>query len=272
MRNIRLTISYDGTGYVGWQVQPNGVSVQSAIAAAIRKLTGETVSLIAASRTDSGVHAVGQVANFHTNSAIPVQKFRPGLQHFLPDDIAVRDVIEVPEDFHATYSARKKWYRYVIHNSRIHHPFLNRYSWRVAADLDVAAMQDAAAEMTGTHDFRCFESHFPNKATSVRTVSQATVSRQSECPLWDAMTGDEYDSSVEAAGDFIWFDVAADGFLYNMVRAMTGTLYEVGCGRRQAADVRRIITDGDRSAAGQTAPPQGLFLMRVDYEGERVRE
>ena len=262
-------LSYDGTNYVGWQIQPNGPSVQQTVEDAIRRLTGETVSLRAAGRTDSGVHAIGQVANFHTASAVPVRQFQSGLHNFLPDDIAVRRVDEVGEDFHATYRATRKHYRYVIHNSRIRHPFLGRYAWRVSRKLNVIAMQQAARELVGTYDFRCFESHFPNKASSVRTVSEAIVSERRECPMWNA-TGPLPGATRSPSGidEFIWLDFAADGFLYNMVRAMTGTLVNVGLGRWTPADVCRIINSRDRSQAGETAPPHGLYLLRVDYGAE----
>ncbi|MEX2286306.1 MAG: tRNA pseudouridine(38-40) synthase TruA, partial [Planctomycetaceae bacterium] len=254
---------YDGTNYVGWQVQPNGTSVQSIVTRASEQLTGAAVKLIAAGRTDAGVHALGQVANFHTESTIPCEKMRAGLQSFLPEDVVVRDVADVPDDFHATYSACKKRYRYVIHNSRVSDPFTRRYAWRIGAKLDRAAMQDAAQTLLGTHDFRCFESQFPNKATSVRTVLEATVARTNVWRLWDA--DENCSAPASGAGDYIWFDIVADGFLYNMVRAIVGTLVKVGLGKWTAADVRGIIEQQDRGLAGETAPPQGLYLVRVDY-------
>lgn len=269
MRNISLTIAYDGTNYVGWQVQPNGLSIQSALTDAILQLTGESVSLLAAGRTDSGVHAMGQVASFRTSSQIPLEKLSPGLHSFLPDDIAIRDAREVSDDFHATYSAVAKRYRYVILNNRVRHPFLGRYTWRVSQQLDAAAMHLAAQNMLGTHDFRCFESHYPNKATSIRTVAEAVVSRQPECPMWDGAVIDAAKPQVAETGDFLWFDVVADGFLYNMVRAMMGTLVKVGLGRWKPEDVSRIIANQDRSQAGETAPPHGLYLLHVDYGDAR---
>ncbi|GAB4137107.1 MAG: tRNA pseudouridine(38-40) synthase TruA [Planctomycetaceae bacterium] len=275
MRNLALTIAYDGTNYVGWQIQPNGPSIQSEVEQAILKLTGEQISVLTAGRTDSGVHALGQVASFRTSSKIPIEKFIPGLHNFLPDDIAIRNAREVPDNFHATYSAKKKWYRYIIHNSRIRHPFLDRYTWRVSQHLDAEAMQDAAQHLLGTHDFRCFESHFPNKATSVRTIMSASIARRPECPMWNTCSkGDEFPdvstakqtlSGKTSPGDFIWFDVVADGFLYNMVRAIVGTLIKVGLNRWSPNDIPQIIQSQDRSQAGETAPPQGLYLMRVDY-------
>jgi tRNA pseudouridine38-40 synthase len=278
MRTIRLTLAYDGTGYVGWQVQPNGVSVQAVVEAALQKLTGETIKVVAAGRTDSGVHALGQVASFRTKSAIPVDAFRPGLQHFLPEDIVVRDAAEVASDFHATYSATRKRYRYVIHNSRVADPFVRRYAWRIATPLDALAMNEAAQAIIGTHDFRCFESQFPNKATSVRTVFEASVGRCGGWPVWEWRTalcapgrgwpiGSHPVTADESHGDFIWFDIAADGFLYNMVRAIMGTLVKVGLGKWSADDVRTVIERQDRAHAGETAPPQGLYLVQVDYGG-----
>src|SRR4051794_37601809 len=198
MRNIRLTLAYDGTNYVGWQVQPNGISVQTVVTRAIEQLTGTTPNLIAASRTDSGVHALGQVANFFTDNTIPCEKMQLGLQTYLPPDVAVRDVIDVPDDFHATYSARKKRYRYIIHNSRPGDPFTRQYTWRTGARLDSGAMHEAAKVLLGTHDFRRFESQFPNKSTSVRTVLQATVARTDSWHMWNV--GDKFTAAPSDTG------------------------------------------------------------------------
>jgi tRNA pseudouridine38-40 synthase len=264
VRNISLTISYDGTDYVGWQVQPNGPSVQAAVEEAILKLTGETLRIFSAGRTDSGVHAVGQVSNFQTSSTIPCENIQRGLQNFLPEDVIIRDAHDVPADFHATHSAVKKRYRYIIRNSRVKNPFLRQYAWNVSVPLDDQAMHEAAQVMVGRHDFRCFESHFPNRASSVRTVLEATVVRNSGWPVWwqsesllhPPTTGDD---------EYICFDIVADGFLYNMVRAIMGTLVKVGQGTWSADDVSRIIENGDRSQAGETAPACGLYLIHVDY-------
>ena len=274
VRHLCLTIAYDGTDYVGWQVQPNGVSVQSRVERAIEKLTGESIRIMAAGRTDSGVHALGQTVSFQTRSRIPVENFRQGLQTHLPDDIVIRVVRETADDFHATYSATKKQYRYVIYNGRAPHPFARRYSYHYHGPLDVAAMHAAARIVVGTHDFRCFESHFPNKASSVRTVTRAQVRRQSGWNTWQASRFSGTESAAwthgntgdtTAGGDFIWFDIEADGFLYNMVRAIAGTLLKIGRGFWQPDDMQRIIDSQDRSQAGETAPPQGLYLVRVDY-------
>ena len=263
MRNIRLTLAYDGTNYVGWQVQPNGPTVQAELEAAVKKLTGETVRVIASGRTDSGVHALGQVVNFPTESRIAAAQFCPGLENFLPDDIAVLEADVVADDFHATYSATRKRYRYIIHNSRKRAPALRNFVWRYAVPLDVDAMQAAADVLLGRHDFRCFESEYGRRASSVRTIFEASFARRAVWDVWQRLSlGD----AITATGEFITFDVVADGFLYNMVRAIVGTLVHVGRGRWSVDDVRKIVASQDRSQAGETAPPQGLYLVEVDYE------
>lgn len=260
-RTIKLTIAYDGTDYVGWQVQPNGPSVQAAVEKAIQKLTGEELRIMAAGRTDSGVHAIGQVAAFQTVSTVPVEKFRQGLQTFLPDDILIRSAEQVHDLFHATYWAVRKRYRYVIHNARLMSPFVRRYCHQYHGPLNVDDMNRAAEYLLGKHDFRCFESHFPNKSTSVRTIELAQISRQQSWSAWDS-------SNVlreNPDGDFLWFDVEADGFLYNMVRTIAGTLIKIGRGFWPPEKMNDIIQGMDRSQAGETAPPQALYLVRVDY-------
>ena len=264
MRNIRLTLAYDGTAYVGWQVQPNGLSVQAVVEEAIERLIGRRVRLYAAGRTDAGVHALGQVANFRTDVAIPCHGLRAGLQRLLPSDVAVCEVAEVAPDFHATFSARRKRYRYVIHNRRVPDPFVRRYAWHFGGRLDAAAMHEAAQVLLGTHDFRSFESHFPNKSTSVRTVVEATVARHAGWPVWTQPNS--LSLPPEPNGDFVWFDIVADGFLYNMVRAITGTLLKVGLRRWTAGRVREVLETQDRTFAGDTAPPQGLYLVKVEYD------
>ena len=267
-RNIRLTIAYDGTNYVGWQVQPNGRSVQAVVESAIRKLTGADARLLVAGRTDSGVHALGQVANFETMCLIPCDNIRSGLQNFLPDDVVIRDAADVAADFHSTYSAKRKRYRYVVHNTLVTNPFVRNYTYHYRQPLDTAAMHAAGQTLLGTHDFRCFESHFPNKATSVRTVMELTVARQPQTPIWLEMAGQSIPAAEDAnsIGDFIWIDIVADGFLYNMVRAIARTLIHVGRGAWTANDVATIVANQNRSQAGDTAPPQGLYLVSVDYE------
>jgi tRNA pseudouridine38-40 synthase len=276
MRNIRLTLAYDGTGYVGWQTQPNGVSVQSVVEAGIREFSGAKASLIAAGRTDAGVHALGQIANFRTESAIPCQGFRAGLQAYLPRDVLVVDADEVPLDFHSTYAAKRKRYRYVIQNARAAHPFLRTCAYEYHAALDKRAMHDAGQVLVGTHDFRAFETQHPNTASSVRTVFEVTVRRFSEWTAWNAggpSCTNFSDSDVarhDATGDFISIDIVADGFLYNMVRTISGTLIRVGEGKWDAPRVREILERGERPQAGPTAPACGLYLVSVDYDEART--
>lgn len=266
MRNLCLTISYDGTHYVGWQVQPNGVSIKSTIEDAICKLTGASTNLLTAGRTDSGVHAIGQVASFQTESKIPCNKIQTGLQTFLPNDIVIRDVKEVPLEFHATYSAKRKRYRYLIHNSKTINPFVRRYAWRYSGDIDTEAMHRAAQQLLGTHDFRSFESHYPNKSTSVRTIEEVTVNRYSHWAAWSQTESLAIPPTPD--GEFIWIETVADGFLYNMVRAIVGTLLAVGRGKKEEEDIPQILQAMDRAQAGETAPACGLYLVHVDYGEE----
>lgn len=266
MRNIRLTLAYDGGDFVGWQVQPNGRSVQAVVEQAIEKLTGESPRIMAAGRTDSGVHALGQVANFPSASSISCEKIRRGLQSFLPRDVVVLKAEEAPAEFHATYSAVRKRYRYVIHQSPVPSPFLQRYVWSRSEKLDIEGMQQAADSLLGRQDFRCFESHFPNKATSVRTVLEAKLFLTGGWAVWNPWSLEGPDALVEQQAPFLCFEIVADGFLYNMVRAIVGTLVKVGRGQWSPADVRNIIDKRDRARAGETAPAQGLYLVSVDYE------
>lgn len=262
-RNLRMTLAYDGTRYVGWQVQANGLSVQTVVTKAIKQTSGEDVNVLSAGRTDSGVHALGQVASFRTESRIPPEGFRKAIQNFLPDDIQLRDVSEVGLDFHATFSAKSKRYRYVIHNSRVFNPFYRHYAWHYHAVLDSRAMHEAAQELVGTYDFRSFESKWPNKATSVRTIMELTVKRQRFLP--NGFSAAETPTSPEDAGDFIWVEIVGDGFLYNMVRTIVGTLIPVGRGIYNGAEVRRIRDVQRRPEAGDTAPAHGLYMVEVYY-------
>jgi tRNA pseudouridine38-40 synthase len=220
--------------------------------------------LIAAGRTDAGVHALGQVANFRTESTIPCRGFRAGLATFLPPDILVRHADEVDLSFHATHAAKRKRYRYVIHNARPAHPFLRNYAHAFHAPLDAAAMHAAAQVLVGTHDFCAFESQHPNTASSVRTIFEAAVCRRRGWTTWDVSPAVQ--DGGTSPGEFVLIDVVADGFLYNMVRAIAGTLIRVGERKWDADDVRRIRDGQDRSRAGATAPACGLYLVNVDYE------
>ncbi len=244
MRNIKLILEYDGTNYAGWQVQPNGASIQDVVQKAIAEITGEPdVRLVGSGRTDAGVHAAGQVAHFRTATNIPAANLLHAINTKLPEDIAVLHAEDVPDDFHARYSARSKTYRYTILNEPVHHPLERRRACLVRAPLDLAAMRRAAAALVGTHDFAAFQSK-PQGKSSVRTISQLDI----------VADGPRID---------IW--ISADGFLYNMVRSIAGTLIKVGLGRTPPDAVAAVLESRDRAAAGPTAPPQGLCLMGVAY-------
>ncbi|MDQ3329339.1 MAG: tRNA pseudouridine(38-40) synthase TruA [Planctomycetota bacterium] len=262
MRNLKLTLAYDGTNYSGWQVQPDRPSVQGTLRDAFSRLTGEQATINGAGRTDAGVHALGQVANLRTDTKLPIERLLLGLQHYLPDDVAIRDIVDVPFEFHATLSARRKTYRYVVRPSRLRDPFSRGFAWRISHELDVQAMGEAASHLVGTHDFKCFETQGSPRAETVRTLFQADVFRAPEWPVMSAA----FEPQRDDRGSYVVVEVTGDGFLYNMVRAISGTLVEVGLGKRSPASVASLMSNGRRAAAGQTAPPHGLFLVRVDYQ------
>ncbi|TWT47089.1 tRNA pseudouridine synthase A [Thalassoglobus neptunius] len=277
MPTIRLRIAYDGTNYSGWQVQPNETTVQGVIETAIHKLTGEAMSVLCAGRTDAGVHALGQVASFRSDFNIPPHRWRPALQSHLPEDVVILESDQVADEFHATFSAVSKRYRYVIHNSVVEHPFWRTFVWRIAQPLDEIAMHEAAQVLVGTHDFRSFESHWPNKATSVRTVHAISLRRHSDWNLWSPTNSNEPEENEklaseqtgnETAGDFISLEIEADGFLYNMVRTITGTLVNIGRGTWTKENLVDILNAQDRKIAGATAPACGLYLAQVHYPQE----
>lgn len=245
MRNIKLTLSYDGTDFSGWQTQPGFRTVQETLEAAIAKLTNEAkVRVNAAGRTDAGVHALGQVVNFRSETQHPAPVFLRGINAHLPADVVIREAAEVPDTFDANRDARRKLYRYVIHDGPVPDPFLRRYVCHSHHPLNVEVMRRAAEALQGQHDFHSFESEWPNRASSVRTITHLSINR---------------------FGEHIWLDVEADGFLYNMVRAIAGTLMNVGRGYWPESKVAEILRAEDRRVAGPTAPAQGLFLMRVSY-------
>lgn len=280
VRTLRMTLAYDGTNYCGWQVQPNGIALQQVVEQALHAFTGETIRVVASGRTDAGVHAIGQVISFTTQSTAPCHGFLHGLPIHLPDDVVVCAVDEVATGFNARYDARRKWYRYLIHNSPIRTPFLRSSALWQRTRLNDQAMNAAVQVLIGTHDFRCFETQWPNRSSSVRTVFQARVTRSSGWSVWNdfAPPGSDGSPAVRSTVPgmaaspadpdraFLCFDIEADGFLYNMVRAIAGTLIHVGRGRWTADDMRRILETGDRTHAGETAPPQGLYLMKVTYD------
>jgi tRNA pseudouridine38-40 synthase len=243
-RNVRLTISYDGTGYCGWETQKNGVAIQEVIEKAIAKITGEEVALEGSGRTDAGVHALAQVATFRLRHRIPARKLVLALNATIPDDVAVLDAEDVGPDFHARFSAVSKTYRYTILDDRVRRPLLRRTSYHFPQPLDASAMHEAAQAIVGTHDFRAFAKEADRKRSCVRTMFRAAVSRD---------------------GVLIHVEITGDGFLYNMIRILTGTLIEVGLGRRPVDALARLVRGGRRPHAGFTVPPHGLCLLGVDY-------
>lgn len=244
MPNIKLIIEYEGTEYGGWQSQTNAPTVQDALTEAIRRTTGEDVKLYGSGRTDSGVHALGQVANFKTGSAIPGERYASALNTLLPGDIRVQSSRVAPDSFHAQFSATGKRYRYTICNSRPGTALHRRTSWHIGQKLDTAAMRRAAEHFLGRRDFSAFQSAGGVERETVKTVTM---------------------SQITIDGPFIYYDIAADGFLYNMVRIITGTLVKVGRGRLSPEDIPGIIESRDREEAGTTAPALGLCLMEVYY-------
>jgi len=244
MRNIKLELSYDGTEFHGWQRQPDRRTVQQVLEEALGQLTGAVPPTNASGRTDAGVHALGQIVHFYTASRHAPEVFVKALNATLPPDVRVKGAWEMPQAFHATLDAKAKLYRYVIDNGPIADPFQRRYSHHIYQRLDAELMHRAAQALRGRHDFHSFETHWPNRTSSVRTITHIAVTRQN---------------------DFIRVEVEADGFLYNMVRAITGTLLLVGNGRWPESRVAEALNAEDRREAGPTAPPQGLFLVRVRY-------
>ncbi|MFQ5912750.1 MAG: tRNA pseudouridine(38-40) synthase TruA [Nitrospinota bacterium] len=245
MINIALTLEYDGSNYHGWQLQSNAPTVQGALLKAMEKVLGERPQVCVSGRTDAGVHALGQVVNFKVNTRLRPDELQRALNTNLPRDIAIKRAENVPCDFHAQYSAAAKAYKYVILNRASPSPLLARYSWHVRHPLDVSAMREGARHLMGTHDFRAFWGRVSSSPrTPVRTIEELTVSQ------W---------------GDTIEIRVQADGFLRYMVRNITGTLVEGGKGKIPPSRVKGILDSKDRTQAGPTAPPQGLFLVEVLY-------
>jgi len=242
-RNVKLTIEYDGTAYHGWQRQANAVTVQEALEDGIAAVVGHGVTLYGSGRTDAGVHALGQVASFHTDSTIPADGLHHAINTAVPKDIAVVAAEDVPDGFHARYSATGKTYRYTIVCRPVRPAVGAAYVHWLRHELDVEAMRTAANRFIGEHDFAAFQTESDVENT-VRTVTRAE---------W------------VSEGDRLAFYVAANGFLYNMVRAMVGTLIEVGLGKREPDDIPRLLASRDRTQAGPTAPAKGLCLMQVDY-------
>ncbi|MEF9989777.1 MAG: tRNA pseudouridine(38-40) synthase TruA [Christensenellaceae bacterium] len=242
---IVMIVEYDGTGYCGWQRQKSDVSVQGCIEKALLKLTQETVDLQASGRTDAGVHALGQVAHFDTQCAIPAEKYAFALNCLLPHDIRIKKTFEASEEFHARFHAKKKRYRYVILNARHASAIERNHCMHVPVPLDIEKMRQAAQYIKGTHDFIALCNTKIFVTNTVRTIYEITVQKE---------------------GDKVLIELVGNGFLYNMVRIIAGTLIKIGRGKAEPAIMRRIVEDKDRKLIGMTAQPQGLFLVDVEYE------
>ncbi len=245
MRNIGLIMRYDGTNYCGWQRQKNAMSVQQKIEEAIEKVTGEQVFVQGCGRTDAGVHALSYLANFNTESKVPAEKFMYAINSFLPGDITVMKSFEVEEDFNSRFSISKKTYRYEISTAEILDPFLRNYVWHFPYSLNIKYMNEQAEKIKGTHDFMGFMAVGGQVKTTVRTI---------------------YDAKVFEENGKVIFEVTGNGFLYNMVRILAGTLCYLGAGKLKE-DMSLILDSKDRGRAGITAPPQGLYMKKV-YIGE----
>lgn len=244
MKRLRCVLAYDGTDFSGFQVQPDQVTIQGEIEAALNRVTGEDIQVFGSGRTDAGVHARGQVIHFDTSSNIPMEKWRFVLNNQLPDSIVIRTVEEVDASFHARFDVQVKEYRYCIDNNPVADVFRHRYADHVRFPLDVDAMQQAAHYLVGEHDFTSFCSAKTFVEDKVRTV---------------------YGLTVEKIGDEVWVTCRGNGFLYNMVRIIVGTLVEVGQGKRNPAELKEILAACDREKAGKTAPAKGLTMWEVLY-------
>jgi tRNA pseudouridine38-40 synthase len=248
MKRIFLRVAYDGTDFVGWQIQNEGRTVEGELNKAINALTGETIEVIGASRTDSGVHAKGNVAVFDTESTVPADRFMYALNSLLPEDISVVESKEVAADFHPRHCSSIKTYEYRIFVSRINDPLKRRYAYRFPTELNVERMDEAAKYLIGEHDFKSF--------CCVRTQAETTVRKI-------------YSADVFHDGDDIVIRVSGAGFLYNMVRIIAGSLMEVGSGKKDPIHIKEVLEGTDRTLAGPTAEPQGLTLVNIEFACEQ---
>ena len=245
MRNIKLLIEYDGKDFNGWQKQPNKLNIQGEIEKAIERITGEEVNLMASGRTDAGVHAIGQVANFKTNSNIPIEKFPIALNTNLKKSIIIKSAEEVEERFHSRLNCKKKTYRYIINNSKYGTAIYRNLETHIPIKLDIEKMQKAVKYFEGEHDFKAFKASGTSSKSSVRKIYKAEV--------------------IDAGNERIYIELTGNGFLYNMVRIIAGTLVEVGLNKIEPQEIKNIILSKKRENAGKTLPPQGLYLVNVVY-------
>ena len=246
MRNIKLTIEYDGKEFNGWQKQPTKLNIQGTIEQAIKLVTGEEVDLTASGRTDSGVHALGQVANFKTNSNIPIEKIPIALNSNLKKSIRIISAEEVDERFHSRLTCKKKTYRYIINNSEFSSAIYRNLETHIPQKLNIEKMQKAAKYFEGEHDFKAFKASGTSSKSSVRKIYEAKV--------------------LKMPNNRIYIELTGNGFLYNMVRIIAGTLVDVGTEKIEPEDIKKIIDSKDRNLAGKTLQPNGLYLVEVNYE------
>ena len=244
MRNIKLTIEYDGKDFNGWQKQPNKLNIQGEIEKAIYNITKEEVEIIGSGRTDAGVHALGQIANFKTNSNISIEKLPLALNSQLKNSIIIKKAEVVDERFHSRYNAKQKTYRYIINNSKCGTAIYRNLEYCFPIELDVEKMKEATKYFEGEHDFKAFKSSGTSGKNSVRTIYKAIVKKE---------------------GERIIIELTGNGFLYNMVRIISGTLLEVGMGKIAPDEIENIIESKDRQKAGKTLPAHGLYLVEVLY-------
>ena len=245
MKNIKLTLEYDGTNYCGFQSQMDVLGIQEVLEVAIEKVTGENTKIIASGRTDKGVHAISQVCNFFTRSNIPAENFTLAINRNLPDDIKIKLSQEADLNFHSRFSAKGKRYRYVIYNSRVERPIYRNFSYHVIKDLDIEEMRGCIPYFIGTHDFKSFMGPKVKVKDTIRTINSI---------------------KLEENGDFLEFIIEGNNFLRHMIRIMIGTFIYVGLGKINREDISKIINAKDRTFAGVTAGPEGLFLEKVFYD------
>ncbi len=244
MRNIKLTIEYDGKGFNGWQKQPNKLNIQGEIEKAIEEITGEEIELIASGRTDAGVHSLGQVANFKTESNIDIEKLPYAINSKLKKSIVIKSAEEVDERFHSRYSVHSKTYRYTINNSKFGTALFRDMEYHFPFKIDENKMNEGAKLFIGEHDFKAFKASGTSSKSSVRII---------------------YNAEVKRDGDRVIIELTGNGFLYNMVRIIAGTLLDVGTGKIEPSEIKSIIESKDRNLAGKTLPARGLCLLKVDY-------
>lgn len=247
MKRVKMVVAYDGTNYCGWQVQPNGITIEEVLNRSLSNLLGEKIEVMGASRTDSGVHSLGNVAVFDTNTRMPADKIAFALNQRLPEDIVVQGSCEVPSDWHPRYQESTKTYEYRILNRTFRMPTRRLDTYFYHYPLDVEQMSEAASYLVGTHDFASFCAANAQVKSTVRTIYSCTAQKEN---------------------DIITIRVTGNGFLYNMVRIIAGTLIEVGAGKRRPEEIKDILAAENRDAAGPTAPAQGLTMMGIEYEQE----